>query len=162
MQLSLSAPLSRRDRGAPKKDEIESSSSGAGCRPRPCAPRERSGWSSRRCASARACVLGPGCVPAPAGNASPRIPKLGLHVEHSAAERGHLKGMRVEARCPPRFQGGRRHLKDAQRKGQFFAHEASTRASCVEPDARLLRGAHPSDAQNCAGHEHVQHPLIQE
>ena len=88
--------------------------------------------------------------------------KARASVEHSAAERGHLMGMRVEAKLPPRFQGGRRHLKDAQRKGQFFAHEASTRASCVEPDAHLLRGAHPSDAQNCAGHEHVQHPLIQE
>ena len=86
--------------------------------------------------------------------------KARASVEHSAAERGHLMGMRVEAKLPPHFQGGRRHLKDAQRKGQFFAHEASTRASCVEPDAHLLRGAHPSDAQNRAGHEHVQHPLI--
>ena len=47
---------------------------------------------------------------APGVNASPRVPKVGLPVERSAAERGHLLRMRVEARAPRVFGLSRHHL----------------------------------------------------
>ena len=162
MRLSLfRCHTAARDRSAPKKDAAESSASSRGCRPRSCAPRERSGWSSQLGASARACVLGPGCVQAPVVNASPRVPEVGLPVERSAAERGHLLRMRVEANTPPGFGLSRHHLQprrgwssvlrlrrsptspsSSAANGKLTAHRAHlhlrrrNRGDCLPPPAR--------------------------